>query len=170
MKKLLSLLSIFILITACTGDPGPPGPQGPQGINGEIALAFETPPIDFTETNNFEVFFEFQNFGINVFPNDVALVYRLKDSFNGEPIWQQVPQTVIFNDGSFFIYNSDFTQVDLRIFLEDSFNLNSLGTEWTQNQIFRVVVVPAESARTMDNLNIDKVMKKFNITSFEKLN
>lgn len=172
MKKLFSLFTILILISSCTGDQGPQGPPGFDGFDGqdgELALAFETPPVSFTATTNFEAFFEFQQFGINVFPNDVALVYRLKDTFEGQPVWQQIPQTVIFDDGSFFVYNSDFTVVDLRIFLEDSVNLNSLGAEWTQNQIFRVVVVPAESARDIDNSNLNEVMGRFDITSFEKL-
>ena len=29
-------------------------------------------------------------------------------------------------------------------FLDGNFNLNTLGSEWTQNQIFRIAVVPAE--------------------------
>ena len=67
------------------------------------------------------------------------------------------------------VYNYDFTQADVRFFLDGTTNFLTLGPEWTQNQVFRVVVVPADNVDGIDVSNLYEVMSVNNIESFERL-
>ena len=168
MKRIISFISVFaLLLTSCTGEQGPPGFDGfngQDGLNGETAIAFE---IDgnFNAANGFQIqrFYDFE-----VFQNEVTLVYRLWDiTENDLDIWRLLPQTVIFNDGSDLVYNFDFTQEDVIVFLESTSDLGSLGPQWTENQIFRVIVVPADVLGNVDVSNLDAVLDATNIENFE---
>ena len=164
MKKLgifFISISLFVL-SACTGDQGPPGPQG---MNGGIitSKAFEI-ELDFNVVNNFQVI---EPYGFQVYPSDVTLVYILWDTINGQDIWRLLPQTVEFDDG-LLIYNFDFNRTDVRFFLDGSINFATLDSSYTQNQIFRVVVVPADNVDGLDLSNLNDVMKYNNIEDFEK--
>lgn len=163
MKRILSFISVFaLLLTSCTGDQGPPGLDG---LDGSIiaSSAFEI-EIDFTEANNYEYI---EAYGFDVYPTDVTLVYILWETSNGQDIWRLIPQTVEFEDGN-LVYNYDFTQIDVRFFLEGSTNFSTLDSAYTQNQVFRVVVVPADNVGRVDYSNFDIVTKHYNITSFLK--
>ncbi|MFD2917883.1 hypothetical protein [Psychroserpens luteus] len=158
MKKILALLFIStFLFTACEGEQGPPGFDG--GLI--VSSAFEI-SVDFTQTNNYEFI---EAYGFQVYPSDVTLVYILWDTQNGQDIWRLLPQTVEFIDGN-LTYNYDFTQTDVRFFLDGTTNFNLLGQEWTQNQVFRVVVVPADNVDGLDTSNLDLVMQANTIESF----
>ena len=125
MKRLLSLFTVFtLLLTACEGPMCPPGFDGLDGLDGEIIVssAFEI-EIDFNDANNFEYI---EAYGFNVLPSDVTLVYILWDTDNGQDIWRLMPQTVYFNDGSNLVYNFDFTQEDVRFFLDGTTDFNAL--------------------------------------------
>lgn len=161
MKKLLSLLSIFVLITACTGDQGPPGPPGVDG-GLIVSGAFEI-EVDFTTANNFSFL---EPYGFDVFPTDVTLVYILWETSNGQDIWRLIPQNVIFPEGT-LIYNFDFTQTDVRFFLDGTIDFNILDPSYTQNQVFRVVVVPADNVDGIDISDINLVMAVNGIENFE---
>ena len=172
MKRILLLFSaLAFVLTACTGDPGPPGIPGPpgrdglnglNGADGEIAKAFEI-VIDFTAGNNYEFI---EPYGFQVFPSDVTLVYIEWDTFEGSPIWRLLPQTVYF-DAGILTYNFDFTQDDVRFFLDGTIDFSLLGPEWTDNQAFRVVVVPADNVDGIDVSNLDTVMALNGVQSFE---
>nr|WP_321225737.1 hypothetical protein [uncultured Psychroserpens sp.] len=158
MKKILTLLFIStFLFTACEGEQGPPGFDG--GLI--VSSAFEI-SVDFTQANNYEFF---EDYGFQVYPSDVTLVYILWDTQNGQDIWRLLPQTVEFIDGN-LTYNYDFTQTDVHFFLDGTTNFNLLGSEWTQNQVFRVVVVPADNVDGLDTSNLDLVMQANTIESF----
>ncbi len=161
MKRILSFITLFaLLLTSCEGDPGPPGLDG---LDGEIAPAFEI-VLDFTPENNYQFI---EPYGFNVFPSDVTLVYISWEVDNGQDVWRLVPQTVIFEDGNDLVYNYDFTQTDVRFFLEGS-DLDGLGPEWTQAQVFRVVVVPAENVGRVDFTDLDAVMEMYGIQEFQR--
>ena len=168
MKRILSIIALFtIVLTACEGAPGPPGPagfDGQNGQNGELAPSFQVGNVNFSPSNNYKVRV---NYGFEVFPSEVTLVYILWEDNAGQAndIWRLLPQTVIFNDGNDLVYNYEFTQTYVDFFLEGS-NLGILGGEWTQNQVFRVVVVPAESAEGFDASSIDLISELYNITEF----
>jgi hypothetical protein len=164
MKRILSLITVFtLLFTACEGDPGPPGPPGPRGFDGESAPAIEVTRSFNAPNYDAEVIFDFE-----VFSSEVALVYlRWEVLDNGVEIWRLIPQTIIFEDGNDLVYNFDFTQFDVRLFLEGS-DLNNLDPIWTQNQRFRIVVIPTTDYGRVDLSDIDAVMEMYGITEFEQ--
>lgn len=165
MKNILSLISVFaLLLTACEGEQGPPGFDGLDGLDGEIiaSFAFEI-EVDFNTANNFEYI---ESYGFNVLPSDVTLVYILWDTINGQDIWRLMPQTITFDDGS-LVYNFDFTQEDVRFFLDGTVDFNTLDDVWTQDQVFRVVVVPADNIGGINLSNIDAVLSANNIQIFD---
>ena len=55
-----------------------------------------------------------------------------------------LPTTYFDTGGGTFLYTFNHTYFDVKFFLDGNFNLNTLGAEWTQNQLFRIAIVPAE--------------------------
>ncbi|MFD1314215.1 hypothetical protein [Namhaeicola litoreus] len=165
MKKIISLLFIVLLSIACEGPAGPPGPPGLPGDDGAIFLAsaFEI-EVDFTAQNGYSIV---EPYGFDVFPSDVTLVYIQWDVTNGQPIWRLLPQIVEFQEGQ-LQYNFDFTQDDVSIFLDGTIDFGLLGSEWTQNQVFRVVVLPADNVDAVDISSLKEVAKAGNIQTFER--
>lgn len=161
MKKLLNFACLIFLLTACEGDPGPPGVPGLDG-GLIVSSAFEI-EIDFTAANNYEFI---EAYGFDVFPSDVTLVYILWETIDGQDIWRLIPQNVVFPDG-ILTYNYDFTQTDVRFFLDGTTNFSLLDPSYTQNQIFRVVVVPADNVDGVDISNLETVMSVNNIQGFQ---
>jgi hypothetical protein len=162
MRKLLSLLFIGALASfyACVGPVGPPGvpgPQGPQGqpgADGLIGEAFEV-DVSFTAGNNYQAVFDFQP---PIFESDVVLIYIQWETASGNSIWRALPQTVLFEEGT-LIYNYDFSKDDFSVFLDLNFDPALLAADWTTNQIFRVVVVPADFSSRIDYNDYEGVIK-----------
>lgn len=152
MKKLsIVFLSVFVIsLNACEGPVGPIGPQGPEGEPGVniVGSVFEI-ITNLTADGNFGVLVNFQEeFNLEVLPSDAVLVYILWEEIddsdgNPLPIWRQLPQTVFLDDGM-FQYNFEHTDIDVDIFLDGPYDLNSLPDVWTIDQVFRIVVVPAD--------------------------
>lgn len=166
MKRLLPLFTVFALVfTSCEGPQGPPGFDGLDGLDGEIiaSSAFEI-VIDFNTANDFEYI---EAYGFNVLPSDVTLVYILWDTINGQDIWRLMPQTVYFDDDTNLVYNFDFTQDDVRFFLDGTTDFSILDDVWTQDQVFRVVVVPADNVDGIDVSDINAVMNLIDIQSID---
>jgi hypothetical protein len=166
MKRLLPLFTLFALVfTSCEGPQGPPGFDGLDGLDGEIiaSSAFEI-VIDFNTVNDFEYI---EAYGFNVLPSDVTLVYILWDTQNGQDIWRLMPQTVYFDDDTNLVYNFDFTQDDVRFFLDGTTDFSTLDDVWTQDQVFRVVVVPADNVDGIDVSDINAVMNLIDIQSID---
>jgi len=167
MKKLFTLFTavLFIAFSSCEGPQGPPGLDGADGQDGDVVVAnaFEI-VIDFNKENNYEFI---EDYGFNVFPTDVTLVFILWEEIAGTEVWRLLPQNVEFPDGN-LIYNYDFTQVDVRFFLDGTTNFTTLGNEWTQAQVFRVVVVPADNVGRQNLTELDAIMELYGITEFEK--
>lgn len=164
MKKIASLLFVFaIVLTSCSGDQGPVGPPGPAGEPGGIIVssAFEI-EVDFNSGNDYS---HTEDYGFEVLDTDVTLVYISWETQSGKDIWRLLPQSVTFNDGT-LVYNYDFTQTDVRFFLDGTKDPSTLDAEWTQNQVFRVVVIPADNVG-FDPSNLNDVMQANGITSFE---
>ena len=166
MRNILSFLFIStLLFTSCEGDQGPPGFDGVDGLDGGLIVssAFEI-EVDFNLANNYEII---EPYGFDVFEFDVTLVYILWETADGQDIWRLVPQSVEFIDGT-LTYNYDFTQNDVRLFLDGTTDFSILTSEWTQNQVFRVVVIPADNVDGLDFSDINAVMKANQIESFNK--
>ncbi len=167
MKKIVSLLFVFaVVLTSCTGDQGPMGPPGFDGLNGKdgeikVSSAFEI-EVDFNAANEFS---HTEKYGFPVLNTDVTLVYISWETVDGKDVWRLMPQNVYFDDG-ILIYNFDFTQTDVRFFLDGTKTLSTLDAEWTQKQVFRVVVIPADNVG-VDVSNLKDVMQAYNIDKFE---
>jgi hypothetical protein len=161
MKNLFILFIALssIVLTSCEGPEGPPGQDG--GLI--VAPAFEI-ELDFNAGNNFEYF---EAYGFEIYPYDMTLVYILWEVDNGQDVWRLMPQTVDFEDG-ILMYNFDFTRTDVRFFLDGSVDFNTLDPSWTQNQVFRVVIVPADNIGKHNFNDLNTVMEAYNIKSFEK--
>ena len=85
---------------------------------------------------------------VEVLETDIVLVYILWDQTeddNGVPvdIWRLLPQTRLLDQG-ILQYNFDHTFFDVNIFLEANFDLGTLAAGDTDNQIFRVAIIPAD--------------------------
>ncbi|WP_459209691.1 collagen-like protein [Aquimarina rhabdastrellae] len=174
MKKLITLLSlVLIAFTACEGPEGPPGRDGLDGQDGEtiLAKAFEI-TADFNAANNYAINVVVPN-TIEVFDSDVALVY-LRDpaasSTNGADVWEPLPRTFFFNGGGYaqfqfnFLFDESRSIFDLDIFIESD-DPGALDASFTQNQDFRIVIVPADFAQNNDVSNLNEVLATLNIDS-----
>jgi hypothetical protein len=175
MKKIALVLGSFLtlFIVSCEGPAGPPGLDGFDGEDGldGINILGQVVEIEgsFTPENNYSVFYEFPQ-SVEVFESDLVLVFLLFDQTedgNGDPvdIWRLLPQTRILNQG-LLQYNYDHTFLDVNIFLESDFDLGTLLPGDTQNQVFRIAILPAEFAQAgkMDTSNLDAVMRSLNVT------
>jgi hypothetical protein len=167
MKKLILL---FVSITAfvfngCEGDPGPPGPQGPAGVN-ILGQVFEV-TVNFNPANGFSQLIQFPG-NVEVFESDAVLVYLLEDVIPGNggsiDVWSQLPQTFFVSQGT-LLYTFDHTFLDVRIFLDGNFDLSTLGPAFTDNQTFRIAVVPAEFANA--EMSMSQLLDLMNVGSEE---
>lgn len=166
MRKLLSLflLGALVTISACEGPMGPPGLTGPQGQQGQagvniVAEAFEV-DVNFTTANQFRADFDFKP---PIFADDVVLMYIRWETANGNTIWRALPQTVFFEEG-ILIYNYDFSRVDFSVFLDTTFEPSLLGNDWTTNQKFRIVIVPADLGSRIDYNDYEGVVNMLGLT------
>ena len=165
MKKSILVLITFLCILTISCE-GPSGPQGPPGEDGGIIVspAFEI-ELDFTSGNDYQYV---EPYGFTIYPSDVALVYILWEVIDGQEIWRLMPQTVEFEGGDNLVYNYDFTREDIRFFLDGTVNFDTLDSIWTQNQIFRVVIVPADNVGKQIYKDLETVMSAYEIKEFEK--
>jgi len=75
-----------------------------------------------------------------------------------------LPQTY-FLEGGALQYNFDFTFFDVLIFLDGTIDFATLDASYTQNQVLRIVVVPAAFATSgVDLSNMNAVMKSLDLT------
>jgi hypothetical protein len=102
-----------------------------------------------------------------IYSSDMVIVYHLYDVVNGNDVWRQMPQTYYLSGGGELDYNFDFTKYDVNLFLGANFNLNTLSSTWTQNQTFRIVIIPGYfSNKNAVNANLQdykSVVKVFHI-------
>ncbi len=160
MKKLFTLMlcSAFIL-TSC-GDDGPPGPPGEDGIN-ILGQTFEF-DVNFTyfpEENLHSAFLPFPP----AEPSDGVLVYRMAIIQNVET-WSLIPQNFFLTQG-IIQYVFTHTNQDVELIIDGNFDLSTLNSGFTQNQVFRVIIVPSDFATTFggDVNNMEAVLRSLNI-------
>ncbi len=173
--KGLILFSILCFFVACEGPVGPPGEPGQDGetLLGSI-IEIEG---DFTPANNYNIYYAFPS-NFEIYDGDVVLVYILwetaqTNSGGTTDVWRLLPQTVALNDGV-LQYNYDFTTADVKIFLEGTTDFNNLLPAETDNQIFRIAVLPAAFAKStsVDLSDFNAVMKSMNLNlnNIDKVN
>jgi hypothetical protein len=146
MKKITIIIMLFssVFILSCEGPMGPPGMPGEDGTS-LLGTVFELEG-DFQPSNNYELFFDFPN-NFEIYDTDVVLVYILWDvvNVNGKntDVWRLLPQTIVLDEGV-IQYNFDYTVNDVRIFLEATIPFSELLPAETQDQVFRIAVLPAD--------------------------
>ena len=163
MKKIIKTFAIVatLVLTACQGDQGPPGEDG-VNILGSV---FET-TIDFTSNNGYSNLITIPG-AIEVFESDVILVYLLEDVVpDGQggtlDVWSQLPQIFFPGQGT-LVYNFDHTFIDVRLFLGADFDLNTLGSDFTNDQTFRIAILPAEFADA--NIDMNQLLETMNVST-----
>ena len=164
MNKPFSLLALGLALffQACEGPMGLPGPQGPQGPQGQAGInilgeVIEIENVNFTAGNGYREIFEFLNDPIE--ESDKIMAFLLWDIDNGTDIWRPLPQTVFLPSGT-LIYNFDFSRFDFSFFLDANFPLSEVPNEFSRNQIFRILILPADfSNARLDYSNYEELMK-----------
>ncbi len=176
MKKigtlLVPILALFII--SCEGPAGPPGFDGLDGLDGVNILGTVIDIEGDFVPDDYSIYYEFPQ-SVEVFESDVVLVYILWDQTedgNGDPvdIWRLLPQTRLLDQG-ILQYNYDYTFFDVSIFLEADFDPATLTAGDTDNQIFRIAVLPADLAQgsRLDRSNVNAVMNLMGVTETDVL-
>lgn len=161
MKKIILLIAFIGMITlqSCTVNE-----VEDQIDNDTISEVFEV-TRSFNSGNGFSTFVDL---GTPIFASDMILVYHLYEVVGGQDVWRLMPQTYYLSDGGELDFNFDFTQSDVNIFLDANFPLTNLASSWTQNQTFRIVILPGYLSNRMstqvDFSDFDAVMKMKNQT------
>lgn len=181
MNKFSTILGTFIVLffAACEGPQGPPGFDGLDGLDGQNGLdgiqgqVVEVEGVNFgydAQANLFSTLITYSDVtNFEVFESDAVLVYRhdgiidLSDGSTADA-WTQIPQNY-FLEGGTIQYVFAHTFVDLELFIDGNFDLSGISTDFTDNQLFRIVFVPSEFAEAskLDTSNIDNVMSALNI-------
>ena len=180
MRKLLQLLGLFLVIIASVACEGPeglpgrdgfdgaPGRDGEDGEDGLIATVYEVDQVNFTEDNNFGINFEFPE---ALFESDVVFVYRLEAAVDGKAVWEPLPTATIYFDDNddgiddgFLQYRFNFTFDDVDILIESDDAL-ALNSDFVENQVFRIVIVPGAFGNTKNakNKSLEELMIIYNM-------
>ena len=185
MKKITLFLGAFLTLffISCEGPEGPPGfdgfdgEDGLNGFDGEDGIqgqVFEVDGINFDyilADNIYETILTFSNHtSFEVIKEDAILVYRYDgpvDFMDGSSAdsWGLIPQNFFITEGT-IQYVPSHTLIDVNIIIDGNFNLSNLSTDFIDDQIFRIVIIPsklAESAK-MDTSNIKTVMQSLGLS------
>ncbi|MGC4129061.1 MAG: hypothetical protein QM564_05745 [Bergeyella sp.] len=102
-----------------------------------------------------------------LYNTDVVLIYR-QDTSSGTAVWKILPKTYYFSGGGALDYHFDFTVNDVQIYADANFNMTAESTafknQYLNNQVFRVVLVPASGKNTnVKYEDYESVIKHYNI-------
>ncbi|MGY5851702.1 collagen-like protein [Salegentibacter sp. F14] len=172
MKKLLSALFITaLLFTSCEGDQGPPGPPGADGEPGVNVvgqtLEYEDVDFDYFGDVNYHSTIISLPEDVEVLTSDAILVYRLEvieDNGDVYETWSLIPQNFFLDQGTIqYVYNH--TDVDVELIIDGNFDLSNLDAGFTQDQVFRFVIVPSDFAETtgIDVANFNAVINALDL-------
>jgi hypothetical protein len=182
MKKITQILGSFLIVflVACEGPQGPPGFDGfdgQDGLDGAPGIQGQVLEIDGVNfgynasTNLYNAVLTYADFtNFEVFESDAILVYRYDGSIQYQGgttanAWSLIPQNFFLTSGT-IQYTVAHTFIDLELFIDGNFDLSNLDPGFTQNQFFRIVILPSEFAKSskMDKSNIEAVMKAIGAT------
>jgi len=175
MKKIALLLSFVAVISvSCSvegprgpiGPTGPAGPQGPAGADGLLAQIFEV-EVDFTAVNGYQVMVEFPA-TIEVFDSDIVVAYILDGIDNGTDIWEPLPQT-LFLGSDILLYGYDHTMFDIKFFMDGTVDRATLDPIFTDGLIFRVAIIPADFAASLNLADMNLVMDALQIETVARV-
>lgn len=160
MKKIFLLLAVvgMTFLQGCEGDPGPQGEPG-RSVEAEV---FEIRNVDFIDDGggNFAILYDLNP---SILPSDMIMMYRLA-STSGLDVWESMPKTYYFTNGEELDYNFDFTTNDISVYLGYT-DGSVLQPAFTQNQVFRVVVIPGYLTNKLaGDTSYDNVKQKLKLT------
>ena len=166
MKKIFILFAVVGLVafSSCEGPEGPEGPQGEPGYDGLIGTVYENTSnnyYNFNSSNDYSVGF---NFPKKLIESDVVLVYRFDGVDSGNrPVWQALPETYFLADGTRdFSFKYVFTENYVNIYLDGN-DRATIPADYRLQQIFRIVVVPADFAASVNKSSYLDVTTKMNL-------
>jgi len=161
------LLLVILFLVSCQGEQGPTGPQGPAG---PVGSAYEV-QASFNEDNNYSVISAIPD-NIEVLQSDIVMVYLLweVDQNTGNDVWQPLPVSIFFDDGE-LQYGFDHTVADVQLFLTGDTDLSTVGDEFTQDQIFRIAILPVDYVQSnkINVNNMQEVMKAVGQQNLKRL-
>jgi len=134
-----------------------------------LGQTFEIENIDFgylPETGTYNAIIDIPA-EIEVLESDAILVYRLEIN-DGIETWSLIPQNFFLEQGTIqYVYNH--TATDVELIIDGNFDLSTLSPDFTQDQVFRFVVVPSDFATTsgVDVSNYEAVMSALDIQESE---
>jgi len=138
MKKILLLFAAMgaLTLTSCTNDDDID--SGGYVDNDTVARVIQTTQ-SFNSGNDFARLIDIDN----MFPEDMVLVYRQGyDATANSNVWELTPRNYNFDNGDVIGYDFNFTQADVLIYMVANFNLSDASAAYTQNQVFRIVIIP----------------------------
>lgn len=165
MKKYLTISAMAILglgaVVSCTTD---------REIVHEVPAPVDYPQVydlkgvNFTPANSFTYI---QGFNAPLLDQDFVLIYRKKGNLNnGKPIWEPIPKTIYLDNGEEIDYDYDYSVVDFSISLQGTYDVTTTP-EFSQNQTFRVILVPAEFGKgansNLSKMSYDEVIQRYKI-------
>lgn len=159
MKKIITLFAFvsFLAVSSCTTSDDFEEDFDTIGTTYENEIGH-----DFSSLNDYSFGFDFP---VRLVDSDVVLVYRYDGvDTAGRPVWQALPETYYFDDGtrdfSFkYIYTRDYVDIYL-----DGNNRSTISADYRLDQYFRIVVVPADFAASVDTNNYNEVMNTLKLT------
>jgi len=171
-KKLIPLIFILAaLFQSCTGPRGADGLPGIDGLDGDnvVGQTFEVDKVNFNTANKFSYILTFATAKVKVVESDAVLIYVLwETTTTGSPVWRLLPQAIDMPRG--VTYNFDYSPADFSIFIDAPTDAlkTSLAAEFTQNQTFRIVVIPSDftsrkGGASVDYSNYEAIKKYYNL-------
>jgi hypothetical protein len=175
MKRIALLLSFVTTISvSCSEGPqgpagpaGPTGPQGPAGADGLLAQIFEV-ELDFTAASDYQALVEFPA-AVEVFATDIVVAYVLAGIDNDTDIWEPLPRTLFFGS-DILLYGYDYTLFDINFFMDGTLDLTTLDPIYTDGLIFRVAIIPADFAASLNLSDMNQVMDALQIDTVTRVN
>lgn len=163
MKKFLLLFTVIVMstLTGCEGPQGPAGLNGTPGFSAESEV-FEVANVSFNLNNNW-----FVTYGLDtvILTTDNILVYELVNTNDDIDTWALLPQIYYLETGQ-AQYNFNFSYDQFSLFIDADFDLNLLPATFTQNKVFRIVIIPGYTAKggeEVDFENYNEVIEKYGI-------
>ena len=163
----LLMTFLFISCEGSVGPPGPPGIPGEDGTNGILGQVIEA-QVDFTKNNGYEFFVDIPSY-IEVYDSDIIMAYILVAVENDVDIWEPLPQTLFFGN-DILLYGYDHTMFDVRFFMDGTVNFGALDPYYTDGIIFRIAIIPADYAKSIDVNKFETVMTALKIENIKRIN
>lgn len=121
--------------------------------------------VNFTPENNFGINYTLVS---PLVSGDVVLVYRLEAVDNGVNVWEPLPTATIYFDDNqdgiddgFVQYRFNYTANDVDILIESDAP-ETLDSSFTLNQVFQVVIVPADAINQDLHINFKDINDVYN--------